>query len=78
MNDAQRTKALADMRAAESAGLVADSMTARLDLVAKVKAGDITVAEAQKRLRKLRRTANENGKITQRQAFMGRLPGDRS
>jgi hypothetical protein len=55
--------------AAEAAGQVADSMDVRLALVAKVASGEITLAEAQAELKKIKSNAKKNGKITRSQAF---------
>jgi tryptophan synthase alpha subunit len=59
---------------AEAAGQVADSMEVRLAIVAKIKAGEITLEEGQKELKRLIRNAKANGQITRNQAFLGRMP----
>lgn len=56
-------------RAAEVAGDVADSMDVRLALIARVKAGEITMAEAQAQLSKIRRGAKAAGKVTRANAY---------
>lgn len=59
---------------AEKAGVVADSMEVRKALMTLVKAGEITLTEVQKELRKIKRNAKANGKVTRNQAFHGRRP----
>jgi len=54
---------------AESAGQIADSMEVRLALMARVDSGEITPAEAQAQLRKIKAGAKATGKVTRAQAF---------
>ena len=48
---------------------VRDGMEVRLDLVARVKSGEITLEQAQATLRKLRRAAKEAGEATYMDTF---------
>lgn len=54
---------------AEAAGQVADSMDVRLALMERVHSGEITLAEAQAQLKKIKATAGKTGKVTRAQAF---------
>jgi hypothetical protein len=58
---------------AEAAGEVADSMEVRLALMAKVHAGEITLEEAQRQLKSIKRKAKSNGQITRNQAYLGKV-----
>lgn len=53
----------------EKEGLIADSREVIIELVKKVKSGEITLEDAQKQLRKIQRNAKKNGKITRAQAY---------
>ena len=55
--------------AAETAGDVADSHSVRLAIMARVRSGEITLAEAQSELRKIQAEANSVGKLTRDQAY---------
>ena len=55
--------------AAEAAGEVADSHTVRLAIMARVRSGEITLAQAQAELKKIQANAKSMGKITRSQAF---------
>ena len=59
---------------AEAEGTVADSMEYRLALVERTKRGEITFAEAQKELAKVKREAKKGGKVTRNQAYNGYRP----
>lgn len=59
-------------KAREAEGAVADSMEVRLALMARVHAGEITLADAQAQLKKIKAGAKRNGQITRNQAFLGR------
>jgi hypothetical protein len=48
---------------------VADSMGVRLSLMSRVRAGEITLIEAQKQLKKIQRDATKNGLVTRAQVF---------
>ena len=56
-------------KAAEEAGEVADSMDVRRALIAKMDAGEMTLAEVQAELAKIKRGAKRAGKITRAQAY---------
>ena len=61
-----------DQKKAEAEGKVADSMDVRLALMDCVHKGEITLEEAQARLKKIKSSAKRNGQITRNQAFTGR------
>lgn len=63
-----------DVKDAESAGQVADSMEVRLALMARVHSGEISLAQAQEQLKKIKRGAKTAGKVTRNQAFLGKVP----
>lgn len=54
---------------AEESGQVADSIAVRSALMARVRSGEITLAEAQAELAKIKRGAKKAGKITRSQAW---------
>jgi hypothetical protein len=74
VSDTRREK-MRNLREAEEAGIVADSHEYRLSLLESVYKGDITLEDAQKELRKVKREAKKNGKITRNQAYNGRTHG---
>ena len=57
---------------AENEGRVADSIEVRKALMARVHAGEITLEDAQKELKRIKRNAKRNGMVTRNQAFNGR------
>lgn len=57
------------VKQAEKAGKVADSMDVRLALMERVHSGEITLAQAQSELTKIKRGAKAAGKMTREQAF---------
>jgi len=57
------------LKTAEAAGQVADNMDVRLALMARVHSGDITLAQAQAELKKIKAKAQSIGKLTRAQAF---------
>jgi len=54
---------------AEENGDIVDSMKARLDLMAKVKSGKITLGEAQLALKRLKREGKKSGLLTRQQVY---------
>ena len=56
------------VKEAEENGLVADSMEVRVKLMEKVNSGELTLEEAQEKIRSLKRNAEKNGQITRSQA----------
>lgn len=58
-----------EVKRADAAGEVADSMGVRRALMAKVHSGEITLADAQAQLKKIQRGAQSAGKITRAQAY---------
>lgn len=75
MQDNQRTRFEAAMekkralRAAEAAGRVADSLSVRLAILARIKSGEITLAQGQAELKQIQAKAQSIGKMTRAQAF---------
>lgn len=57
------------LKDAEAAGQVADSMDVRMALMARVKSGEITLAQAQAELKKIKSSAKRAGLLTREQAF---------
>ena len=61
-----------DMRQAEAAGRVADSMEVRIALMERVHRGEITLEAAQAEIARIKKGANAAGKVTRNQAYWGR------
>lgn len=59
------------IRQREAEGAVADSMDARLALMARVHSGEITLETAQAELKRIQRSAKASGKVTRNQAWRG-------
>ncbi|MGH0004477.1 hypothetical protein ACQU0X_30805 [Pseudovibrio ascidiaceicola] len=57
---------------AEKQGIVADSKEVRMALMAQVHNGDKTLEEVQAALKKIKRNAKKEGKITRNQAYLGK------
>ena len=57
------------MKADEAAGLVADSMDVRLELLRRMKAGELTLEQVQAELKRIQRGAKASGKVTRAQSF---------
>lgn len=55
---------------AEASSVVADTLAVRGELMEKVQAGTLTLEDAQKQLRKIKRDAKKNGLVTRNQAFI--------
>lgn len=66
--DRLRDKHLA-VKSAESAGEIADSMEVRKALLSRVKAGEITLTDAQAELLRIKRKAKSQGLSTRAQVF---------
>lgn len=64
--------AFADLRKAEDEGRVADSMEVRLALMARFHSGDLTLEQVQAELKRIKRGAKAQGKVTRNQAFLGK------
>ncbi len=60
------------VREAEESDQVADSLEVRKGLMARVESKEITLAEAQVELRRIKRGAGQRGLITRAQAYTGR------
>ncbi len=54
----------AAIREAEAKGDVADSMNVRLELIRRMNAGELTLAQVQTELKRIKRNAKANGKTT--------------
>ena len=59
------------VKAAEANGEVADNIEVRKAIVARIHAGEITLAEGQAELRRIKRNAKRNGQVTRDQAWRG-------
>lgn len=57
------------VRASEADGEVADSMAVRLSLIEKMHAGEMTLAEVQAELKRIKRGAKAKGQVTRAQAY---------
>ena len=57
------------MNQAEAEGKIADSMEVRHALLERVRIGEITLAEAQSELARIKRNAKKNGLMTRSQAY---------
>lgn len=57
------------VNAAEDAGLIADSMEVRTALLQRVKSGELTLAEAQQELKRIKRAAPKNGLLARNKAW---------
>ena len=74
-DDMSRTRFMASIekrnavKDAEAAGTIADNMAVRIALMDRVNCGEITLAQAQAELQKIKRGAKRAGKITRAQAF---------
>jgi hypothetical protein len=55
---------------AEASGQIADSMEYRTKLMERVNAGELTLADAQEELKRVKRNAKKNGLITRTQAYI--------
>jgi hypothetical protein len=55
---------------AEASGQIADSMEYRTKLMERVNAGELTLADAQEELKRVKRNAKKNGLITRNQAYI--------
>lgn len=71
MNEFKRREGLERLRKAEAAGRVADSMDVRMALVARMRAGELTLEQVQAELKRIKRSSNAIGKVTRTQAFRG-------
>ncbi len=67
--ETKRRRKLDAVKEAETQGTVADSMAARLALIKRMDAGEITLEEAQAEIARLKRTAKRSGLITRDQAY---------
>ena len=59
----------ANVNKCEAEGLIADNTDVRMALMAKVRSGESTIEEVQAELKKIKRNAKKNGKVTKSQAF---------
>ncbi len=53
----------------EADGLIADSMDVRLEIVARIHAGEISLEQGQAELRRIKSAAKRNGQTTRDKAF---------
>lgn len=59
------------VKKAEAEGRIADSMEVRGELIAKMERGEMTLEQVQAELKKIKRNAKKNGKVTRDQAYRG-------
>ncbi len=59
------------LQQAEDEGRVSDSLTVRLELMRQVESGEKTLEEVQSELKRIKRDAKKNGKVTRSQAYNG-------
>lgn len=57
------------VKAAESGGEVADSMEVRMALIKRMNDGELTLAQVQEELKRIKRGAKKAGKVTRAQAW---------
>lgn len=57
------------LRAAEASGEIADSIEVRKALIARMDAGEMTLAEVQAELKRIKRGAKRAGKVTRAAAY---------
>lgn len=69
MDDIRRREKFNAIREAESSGEIADSMDVRKALMQRVHTGEITLAEAQAQLKKIKLGASKAGKTTRAKVF---------
>ena len=62
----EKRKAVND---AEVSGMIADSTTVRIELITKMERGEMTLEEVQAEIKRIKRNAKRDGKITRQQAF---------
>jgi len=55
--------------AADANGKIADSTEVRLEIMRRIHAGEITLAEGQAELKKIKRNATKDGKMTREQTW---------
>jgi uncharacterized membrane protein YjjP (DUF1212 family) len=72
MDEIERRARFDAQRKTEAEGRVADSMEVRLEIVRRIEAGEVSLEEGQAELRRIKRNAKRDGKITRNQAFLGR------
>jgi hypothetical protein len=70
-DDIRRAR-LTAQKAAEDAGQVADSLTVRMQLIARMKSGEISFDEMQAELKRIKRSAKAAGQFTREQAYYSR------
>ncbi len=66
--DAHREK-VAAMKEAEDAGVVADSMAVRMALIQRMKAGELTLAQVQAELKRIKRAGKKAGLTTRSEVY---------
>lgn len=68
----EHSRRMNTIKEAEEGGLVADSMDVRLQIVAKIKAGEMSLQEGQAELKRIQRKAKQNGQLTRAGIYSGR------
>lgn len=57
------------VKIAEGHGVVADNMDMRHALIERMNAGELTLEQVQSELKRVKRTAKKNGKLTREQVY---------
>lgn len=58
-----------ELKRSEAAGEVADSMEVRVALIERMHKGELTLQQVQDELKRIKRNAKKNGKVTRAEAF---------
>lgn len=69
MNEESRARKRHELARADQAGEIADSLEVRKDIMRRIHAGEITLEAGQAELRKIKRHAKKNGKMTRSQKW---------
>lgn len=63
-----------NLRAAESSGVVSDSLDVRIALIERMHKGELTLDQVKAELARIKRQGRKDGMITRAQAYSGRTP----
>ena len=63
-----------DLRTAESAGIVSDSLDVRIALIERMHKGELTLDQVKAELARIKRQGRKSGLVTRAQAYSGRTP----
>jgi hypothetical protein len=62
------------IRTLEAEGKVADSLDVRRALLDRMRAGELTLADVQQAVKRIKREAKARGQVTRTQAYRGHVP----